>query len=192
MRVFAFSIGITFVFLFLTGCNSCSSKSNSDTSYLDSGYDYSDYTDYTYTDYAEETHTSVGDNSIKIAYTEMYGNTITIPVKINGMGLDMIFDTGASSTCITLAEAQYLYEKGKLSEKDIVDFQQFQTADGSISVGLRIILREVSVGNKIQLENIEALVVQEQQAPLLLGQSVMKHFREISVDRENGVIKFFK
>ncbi|MDR0540971.1 MAG: retroviral-like aspartic protease family protein, partial [Dysgonamonadaceae bacterium] len=95
-------------------------------------------------------------------------------------------------TCITLLEAQYLYEKGKLSENDIVDYQQFQTADGSISVGLRVILRNVEIGDKIKLQNIEAVVVQNQQAPLLLGQSVMKNFREISVDRENGVVKFFK
>ena len=169
-------------------CGGGSSKSDGDTSYLDgSGDYYSDYEEYT-----EQETVIENDNSIKIAYTEEYGNTITIPVKINGMGLDMIFDTGASSTCITLAEAQYLYDKGNLTEDDIVDVQQFQTADGNISTGLRIILRNVSIGEKIRLYNIEALVVQNQQAPLLLGQSVMKKFREISVDRENKVVKFFK
>jgi len=174
--------------LFLTGCNGCSSKQN-DTSwfYGDGSYDYSDYSEYT-----EEEMPVADENSIKIAYTEQYGGTITIPVKINGMGLNMIFDTGASSTCITLAEAEYLYQKGNLTEDDIVDYQQFQTADGSISVGLRIVLREVEIGDKIKLQNIEAVVVQNQQAPLLLGQSVMKQFREISVDRENSVVKFFK
>lgn len=98
----------------------------------------------------------------------------------------------ASSTCITLAEAQYLYEKGKLTEDDIVDIQEFQTADGSISVGLRVIIREVSIGDKITLNNIEALVVQNQQEPLLLGQSIMKQFREISVDMENKEVQFFE
>ena len=129
---------------------------------------------------------------IKIPYAETYGNTITIPVKINGMKLDMIFDTGASSTCITLAEAEYMYQKGKLSGDDIMDFQQFQTADGAISEGLLVNLRSVEIGDEIFLHNVEALVVENQQAPLLLGQSVMKHFREISVDRENKVVKFFK
>ncbi|MEO1262972.1 MAG: retropepsin-like aspartic protease [Bacteroidota bacterium] len=170
----------------LTGCSGCSSNSDSDNSHL---FDSSNYSDSDYTAYTDE---AADDKSIKIPYTEMYGHTITIPVKINGMALDMIFDTGASSTCITLAEAQYLYEKGNLTENDIRDIQQFQTADGSISVGLRIILRNISIGDKISLENIEAIVVQNQQAPLLLGQSVMKQFREISVDREDKVIKFFE
>lgn len=177
------AIGITFITLALAGCSGCSSKPTNDTSYLDGGSDYDEYT---------EEVANNDDNCIKVSYTEQYGNTVTIPVKINGMKLDMIFDTGASTTCITLAEAQYLYEKGKLTKNDIGGTQRFQTADGSISVGLRIILREVSIGDKIQLENVEALVVQQQHAPLLLGQSVFKLFSEISVDRENGVVKFFK
>jgi aspartyl protease family protein len=182
MKAFVIA-GITLYSLILAGCNGGSSKSGGDTSYLDGSSDYSDYTEETF---------AADDNSIKIAYTEQQGNTITIPVKINGMGLDMIFDTGASTTCITLAEAQYLYEKGNLSDKDFIDYQQFQTADGNIFVGLRIVLRDVQIGGKITLHNIEAVVVQNQQAPLLLGQSVMKKFREISVDRENKLVKFFE
>jgi len=176
------------VALLLSGCGGGSSKSGGNTSYLDvTGYsDYNDYEEYAEDPVIKE------DNSIKIAYTEMSRNTITIPVKINGMGLDMIFDTGASSTCITLAEAQYLYSKDLLSEHDIVDFQPYQTADGNISVGLRINLQELKLGDEITLYNIEALVVENQQAPLLLGQSAMKSFKEISVDRENRVVKFFR
>lgn len=121
----------------------------------------------------------------------MSDNTITIPVKINGMGLNMIFDTGASSTCITLAEAEYLYSKGNLSGDDILDYQPYQTADGNISVGLLINLREVIIGDKLLFRDVEAVVVENQQAPLLLGQSVMKHFGKISVDRENEVVEFF-
>jgi aspartyl protease family protein len=173
--------------LSLTGCGGCSSNSGS-TSYL-----VSDYGDESYTsDYTTSEDMSLYAGSINIPYSEQHGNTITIPVKINGMGLDMIFDTGASSTCITLAEARYLYEKGTLTQSDFLEEMNYQTADGNISVGLRINLREVQIGDKITLQNIEALVVENQQAPLLLGQSVMKKFREISVDRENKLVKFFE
>lgn len=134
----------------------------------------------------------VGQNYVTVPYTEMYGNTIMLPVKINGVGLDMIFDTGASSTCLTVAEAQYLYDKGLLSEDDILDIQTYQTADGNISVGLRVVLREIVIGETICVSNVEALVVEDQQAPLLLGQSVLRNFREVSVDRENKVVKFYK
>jgi aspartyl protease family protein len=197
MKKNIFNFLLFFVSLFLTSCNSCSEQS--DTSWAEAGDGY--YSDYSELEYEQNSDNILDDTapeevlldagSIDIPYTEQYGNTITIPVKINGMGLDMIFDTGASTTCITLAEAEYLYQKGALPEEDIIDEQMFQTADGSISVGLRINLMEVQIGDKITLYNIEALVVENQQAPLLLGQSVMKQFREISVDRENEVVKFF-
>lgn len=147
-----------------------------------------DYLDYEETEDVEQIEEV---NYIPVPYKESYDNTIVIPVKINGVGLDMIFDTGASSTCITVAEAQYLYDKGRLTDEDVLDFQAYQTADGNISVGLRIILREVAIGESIRLNNVEALVVEDQLAPLLLGQSVLKNFKEVSVDRKNRVVKFY-
>ncbi|MDR2962331.1 MAG: retroviral-like aspartic protease family protein [Bacteroidales bacterium] len=171
-----------FLCFLLSGCGGCSSTSG-DTSWAEGNDDYVEYT---------SPATTYNADVIEIPYTEMPGGTITIPVKINGMGLDMIFDTGASTTTITLAEAQYLYEKGSLTDNDILDFQQYQTADGSISEGLRIRLREVSIDKQIMLENVQAVVVEHQQAPLLLGQSVMERFREISVDRVQGVVKFYQ
>lgn len=134
---------------------------------------------------AEET------DCISVPYKESFDSTIKLPIKINGIGLDMIFDTGASSTCITVAEAQYLYDKGLLSEDDMLNVQVYQTADGNISVGLRVVLREIVIGESIRMSNVEALVVEDQQAPLLLGQSVLRNFREVSVDRENKVVKFY-
>lgn len=177
MRTLLFPLAVLLFSLLLIGCDGCS---DSDTSYLDPGSG------------SEIIDVPPTDNSIKIPYTEMVGNTVTIPVKINEMQLDMIYDTGASSTCITLAEAQYLYSKGSLTLSDIEGVQQFQTASGDISAGLKVLLRNVSIGDEINLQDIEAIVVPNQEAPLLLGQSVMKEFSEISVDRENKVIKFFK
>ncbi|MBK6698393.1 MAG: retroviral-like aspartic protease family protein [Saprospiraceae bacterium] len=178
----------SFVVMLISGCSGCSSKKN-DTSYLDvPPYNVP------IEEVLEQKEPGYGSDlsSIAVYYTEQYGNTITIPIKINGMGLDMIYDTGASSTFITLAEAKYLYEKGNLAEEDLIDYQQYQTANGQIVVGLRINLRNFVIGDKITLHNIEAVVIENQQAPLLLGQSVMKLFREISVDRENKVVKFSK
>lgn len=185
-KLFIFFVSLLIVLI--TTCSGCISRQGSDTSYLES----SDSFDSEYYEYIQEEDPLKEDGSIKVPFKEMNGNTITIPVKINGMWLDMIFDTGASITCITLAEAQYLFEKGKLTEEDIIDKMEYQTADGNISIGLRINIRSLSIGDKIHLNDIEAVIVQNQQAPLLLGQSAMINFREISVDRENKVIKFFE
>ena len=165
-----------FLFFFFLSCHS---------NQQDYSWSYFDYEE------TEEVEQNEKVDYIPVPYKESFDNTIVIPVKINGVGLDMIFDTGASSTCITVAEAQYLYDKGRLSDEDILDLQAYQTADGNISVGLRIILREIAIGESIQLNNVEALVVEDQLAPLLLGQSVLKNFKEVSVDRKNRVVKFY-
>lgn len=174
------------IFLVLIICYSCASSSTDDY--------WGEYEDinYSYSQSSSSDNNDNGTTCIKVAYEEMDGGTITVPVKINGMSLDMIFDTGASSTCITLAEANYLYEKGKLTDNDILDSQQFMTADGNLFEGLRVLLRKVQIGDEIMLHDVEAVVVQNQMAPLLLGQTVLKQFREVSVDRENGVVKFYK
>ncbi|MBQ2906765.1 MAG: retroviral-like aspartic protease family protein [Bacteroidales bacterium] len=132
------------------------------------------------------------DYVIKIPYTDMGNNLVSLPVTINGMGVEMIFDTGASSTTISLQEAQYLAKHGKLEEDDILGVQKFGTADGKTSEGLIIKLKELVIGNKITVSNTYATVVMNQEAPLLLGGSVFTQFREVSVDREEHIVKFYK
>ena len=66
MKALVFLSCIVLVSLHVAGCNGCSSKPSGDTSYLDSDSNYPN---------GAETPSSISDNSIKIPYTEMYGNT---------------------------------------------------------------------------------------------------------------------
>lgn len=110
-------------------------------------------------------------------------------IEINGIRLRFIFDTGASSICISPAEATVLYRQGTLQKQDILDVQYFQDATGKISEGTKVNLREVKIGELI-LENVEALVVDNVNAPLLLGQTVLERFGSIEIDNVNGEIIF--
>lgn len=112
-----------------------------------------------------------------------------IYVEINGLKLKFIFDTGASSICISAAEATVLYRQGTLKKEDILDIQFFQDATGSVSAGTRINLRTVKIGNRV-LQNIEAIVIDNNDAPLLFGQSALEKFGKISIDNKNNVIIF--
>jgi hypothetical protein len=147
MNKFLFVTSIIIISLQMRGCSSCYPK-NDKSSRAGNGNN---------SGYNENTidKTNAEHNSRKVSYTERYGNTITIPVKFDEMRLDMIFDTGG--TCITVAETQYLCNKGKLTENDNV--------------------------NEIMLEDVEAVVVHNQQTLLLLGQLEMKQFYEILMDR---------
>ena len=67
----------------------------------------------------------------EVPYKEA-GGVKFVHVKVNGVGWDMIFDTGCSGTLLSLSEARYLAEKGLLLESDILGTAQSQIADGSI------------------------------------------------------------
>lgn len=128
---------------------------------------------------------------IKVPYTDI-GGVVTVPVKLNGVvGLDMIFDTGASVTTITQAEAQYLFNKGVLSEDDILNEVPMTTADGNVSIGLAINIAQMIIDDQIILENIEVVVVENQRAPLLLGNSVRQYFNKTAIDNKNRVVEFY-
>jgi aspartyl protease family protein len=110
-------------------------------------------------------------------------------IEVNGIRLRFIFDTGASSICLSPAEATVLYRQGTLVEDDILNTEYFQDATGKISAGTSINLREVKIGN-IVLNNVHALVVDNVEAPLLLGQSVLERIGTIQIDNINKVIVF--
>lgn len=108
-------------------------------------------------------------------------------VEINGLKLRFIFDTGASDICISTLEASVLYRQGTLRKEDILNVEYFQDATGKISEGTKIKLRTVKVGDII-LENIEATVIDNVDAPLLLGQTVFEKFGKIEIDNINDQI----
>ena len=100
-----------------------------------------------------------------------------------------IFDTGASVISISNIEASFLFKQGKLTEEDVKDTAQFSDANGDISVGTIINLKEITIGNKT-LHNVEASVVNNSKAPLLFGQSALESFGKISIDYNKGVLIF--
>ncbi len=71
-------------------------------------------------------------------------------IEINGIKLRFIFDTGASSICISPAEATVLYRQGTLSKEDILNTEYFQE---QISMAHRMMLRRMVHIVKINLYN---------------------------------------
>jgi len=112
-----------------------------------------------------------------------------VPCKINGTEMEFIFDTGASDITMSLTEAMFLYKQGKLKNEDIIGKQQYQIADGSIHEGMKVVLRKVEIGNWV-LTNVQASIVENMDAPLLLGQSALAAFGKISIDYNQNEITF--
>lgn len=112
-----------------------------------------------------------------------------IPTLVNGIPMQFILDTGASVVSISLTEALFLFKNGKLAKSDILGKQYFSDAKGEISVGTKIILREIKIGNKT-IKNIEASIVNNTNAPLLIGQSALEKLGKITFDTNNKTLSF--
>lgn len=121
----------------------------------------------------------------EIAFTRHVGGTFEVPCQINGLPLQMIFDTGASDVTISSVEANFMLKNRYLSDKDIKGKRYYQVATGELSAGAVITLREVMIGD-VLLKNVEASVVGDQRAPLLFGQSAMERFGAITIDNERN------
>ena len=122
-------------------------------------------------------------------YMEPASGVYLVPITVNGLDLKFIFDTVASSICIAAAEAAVMVRQGQITKDDILGQQQFQDATGGISVGTIIRLKTVEIGG-IVLHNVEANVVDNIQAPLLLGQTALSKFGKVTIDYNNNTIEF--
>ena len=121
----------------------------------------------------------------EVEMKKMYSGTYEIPCSVNGLPLKMVFDTGASDVTISAVEANFMLKNGYLSEDDVKGKNRYMTASGDIHEGTILRLKEVQLGDTV-LKNIEASVVHNQKAPLLLGQSVLEKFGTITIDNVNS------
>ena len=81
-----------------------------------------------------------------------------------------------------------MFKNGYLSDKDIIGKQYYRVADGNISVGTTIILNEIQFGG-LTLKNVRASVVKSQNAPLLLGQTVLQRLGKIEIENTKRILK---
>ena len=116
------------------------------------------------------------------------GDVCKVKCAINGLPLHFIFDTGAADVSISSVEATFMAKNDFLSSSDIIGKQNYQTADGNITEGTVINLKDVKLGS-LHLNNIKASVVRNQAAPLLLGQSVLSKLGKIEIDNTKKVLR---
>ena len=125
--------------------------------------------------------------SVAIPMINKSGGTYEVACKINNLPLNFIFDTGASDISISQTEVQFMLKNKYLSKTDIRGSQSFMDATGNVSVGTKIMLRNVEIG-EFELKNVEASVVHNRNAPLLFGQSALGKYAKILIDNEKKTI----
>lgn len=122
---------------------------------------------------------------------KMSGNTYLVSCKVNGLPLDFIFDTGASSVTLSRKQAQFMLRNGYLSRSDIVGSSSYQTASGDIATGMVIKLKRIEISGLV-LNNVEATIINSDSAPLLLGQSALSRLGKIQIDYRNSTLTIIR
>ena len=118
---------------------------------------------------------------------EKDGGVYKVPCKVNGLRLKFIFDTGASTVSISSSVANMMLENDYLSRSDIRGSGHSQIADGNIVDHTKINLKTIEIGELI-LHNVEAVVIHQQTAPLLLGQSAIQKIGKVTISGNNLII----
>ena len=129
--------------------------------------------------------------NITVRMRKMAGNTYVISCKVNGLPLDFIFDTGASSVTLSKKQAMFMLKNGYLSKSDIVGSNAYQTASGDIAIGTVVKLKKIEI-NGLILNNVEASIINSDSAPLLLGQSALSRLGKIQIDYRNSTLTIIR
>ena len=95
---------------------------------------------------------------ISIPYEEL-GGVKTIPVKLNGITMTMIYDTGCSGIHLSLNEVQTLVKNGKLDIDDILDASYTTIADGSIVENGTINIKRIEMVSCLKTKKQVSLLI---------------------------------
>lgn len=170
----------------IAGSRSCDSEPASENA--TPLFDYDESTEEV-NDY-EETSAHSGD-IVEVPFDYDNSGLKVVKVKINNtLTIDMIIDSGCSSTLISLAEANYLWDKGVLTKNDFKGNTKLRLADGKIVNNMVFNLKEIVIGDKLVAHNVEVCVSDNVNSGLLLGNEVLDRAASYTVDTEAKVIKF--
>jgi clan AA aspartic protease (TIGR02281 family) len=118
-----------------------------------------------------------------IPFKQRGSGTFEVSSKINGLPLNMLFDTGASDISISRTEVDFMLKNGYLSERDYVGTQVYNLANGANEESKTILLKRVEFGGLV-LKNVMASIVENREAGMLFGQSAMGRYGSITIDNK--------
>ncbi len=123
----------------------------------------------------------------KIPYKLHNGGTYEVATKVNGLPLNMLFDTGATDITISRTEVDFMLKNGFLTERDFVGKAIYNMANGVSEESKTIMLRRLEIGGLV-LTNVFASIVENREAEMLIGQSAMQNFATITIDNKKQEI----
>ena len=125
--------------------------------------------------------------TFRIPFKSNFGGTFKVASKINGLPLNMMFDTGSSDILISQTEVDFMLKNGLLNEKDFAGEIAYQLANGEFETSKTLILKKVEFGGLV-LKNVLAAVSKNKDVGMLFGQSAMSRYGKITIDNKKKEI----
>lgn len=110
-----------------------------------------------------------------------------ITVKLNDVPLRFLLDTGCSTMQIRLNDAEFLFHHKIVAEDDINGTVQTSIANGDTEENVNITINKVEL-NGIVANDLNCLVANTIDAPLLIGQEFLSKLGKITIDYRNNLL----
>ena len=117
---------------------------------------------------------------------EQDGNCYLVGANVNGIPMKMTLDTGASTMSISIIEYEFL-KKQKLISDSTVQVSECTIANGDITKCFMIKIAQVSIGDTY-VKNVDCLVMENPDAPLLLGMNVLNGLGGVSINYKRKLL----
>ena len=120
----------------------------------------------------------------ELVVSKRRGGQFVVNAVVDGVTIDFLVDTGASTVVLAPADARRLG-----FEPDDLDFtERFQTANGVIE-GAPVTLREVRMG-ELELDDVDATVVRSRMSKSLLGMTFLSRLDSYEVVENRLILRW--
>lgn len=124
----------------------------------------------------------------KVVKLQKRNGVFFVPCIVNGLKLSFVFDTGASDVSLSSTEAMFMFKNGFLDSTDIVGKQKFLDASGYVGEAVVVNIRNIDFYG-YRLTDVKASIVENSNAPLLLGQTALRQLGNIEIDFSRGELR---
>jgi len=124
-----------------------------------------------------------------VPFIKNKSGVLEVDLKINGYSKRFIYDTGASAISFGQSFFDELLNNGFISNSDIKYKTKTSLADGSLATVTAVNIKKLQLGD-FELTNVEALVMDVPNAPMLAGQTVFERFGTVTLDNNKKKLFF--
>lgn len=139
---------------------------------------------------------SLSSDKVSVPFKRTISGLAEVQVSLNGVPFNMYWDTGASITSISSLELAKLAKENKIRQEDLLGSVTTTYADGSSAEQPVFMIKEIFIqgndGRYLILKNVETIISENSEAPLLIGQNIISNLPKHSFNESSMVIEFEK